>query len=143
MRVQDCYPGQPASRLSHRLPLSRQILQLSPTKAIWQYRQFYAGDYASAEQDFAQLAKSDRPWLAETAQYMLIRAALNKSSQNSVGEYGDFDITKLTARTLLRLRRWRKPICNTTRKACTPLPHTVCCVVSTGIYRRTAIGGVV
>ncbi|HII3143209.1 TPA: hypothetical protein ACY3HI_001534 [Citrobacter braakii] len=56
---------------------------------------FYAGDYASAEQDFAQLAKSDRPWLAETAQYMLIRAALNKSSQNSVGEYGDFDITKI------------------------------------------------
>ena len=56
---------------------------------------FYAGDYASAGQDFAQLAKSDRPWLAETAQYMLIRAALNKSSQNSVGEYGDFDITKI------------------------------------------------
>ena len=56
---------------------------------------FYAGDYASAEQDFAQLAKSDRPWLAETAQYMLIRAALNKSSQNSVGEYGDFDIAKI------------------------------------------------
>ncbi len=26
---------------------------------------------------------------------MLIRAALNKSSQNSVGEYGDFDITKI------------------------------------------------
>lgn len=56
---------------------------------------FYAGDYASAEQDFAQLAKSDRPWLAETAQYMLMRAALNKSSQNSVGEYGDFDIAKI------------------------------------------------
>lgn len=56
---------------------------------------FYAGDYASAEQDFAQLAKSDRPWLAETAQYMLMRTALNKSSQNSVGEYGDFDITKI------------------------------------------------
>ena len=56
---------------------------------------FYAGDYASAERDFAQLAKSDRPWLAETAQYMLMRTALNKSSQNSVGEYGDFDIAKI------------------------------------------------
>ncbi|MRD45607.1 hypothetical protein GH855_27770, partial [Bacillus thuringiensis] len=56
---------------------------------------FYAGDYASAERDFTQLAKSERPWLAETAQYMLMRAALNKSSQNSVGEYGDFDIAKI------------------------------------------------
>ncbi|WP_159121109.1 tetratricopeptide repeat protein [Citrobacter werkmanii] len=56
---------------------------------------FYAGDYASAERDFTQLAKSDRPWLAETAQYMLMRTALNKSSQNSVGEYGDFDIAKI------------------------------------------------
>ena len=56
---------------------------------------FYAGDYASAERDFTQLATSDRPWLAETAQYMLMRTALNKSSQNSVGEYGDFDIAKI------------------------------------------------
>ncbi|MFV4849797.1 hypothetical protein ACNJNU_09210 [Citrobacter freundii] len=56
---------------------------------------FYAGDYASAERDFTQLAKSERPWLAETAQYMLMRAALNKSSQNSAGEYGDFDIAKI------------------------------------------------
>lgn len=56
---------------------------------------FYAGDYANAERDFTQLAKSERPWLAETAQYMLMRAALNKSSQNSVGEYGDFDIAKI------------------------------------------------
>ncbi|HCJ6372094.1 hypothetical protein [Citrobacter sp. RHBSTW-00671] len=56
---------------------------------------FYAGDYVNAEQAFAQLAKSDRPWLAETAQYMLMRTALNKSSQNSVGEYGDFDITRI------------------------------------------------
>lgn len=56
---------------------------------------FYAGDYASAERDFTQLAKRERPWLAETAQYMLMRAALNKSSQNSVGEYGDFDIAKI------------------------------------------------
>lgn len=58
---------------------------------------FYAGDYASAERDFTQLAKSDRPWLAETAQYMLMRTALNKSSQNSVGEYGDFDIAKINS----------------------------------------------
>lgn len=56
---------------------------------------FYEGDYANAQQDFTQLATSDRPWLAETAQYMLMRTALNKSSQNSVGEYGDFDSAKI------------------------------------------------
>lgn len=56
---------------------------------------FYEGDYANAQQNFTQLATSDRPWLAETAQYMLMRTALNKSSQNSVGEYGDFDSAKV------------------------------------------------
>lgn len=56
---------------------------------------FYEGDYVNAEQNFTQLATSDRPWLAETAQYMLMRTALNKSSQNSVGEYGDFDIARI------------------------------------------------
>ncbi|MBJ4956461.1 hypothetical protein JGF37_16295 [Salmonella enterica subsp. enterica serovar Goldcoast] len=56
---------------------------------------FYAGDYVNAEHAFTELAKSDRPWLAETAQYMLMRTALNKSSQNSVGEYGDFDIARI------------------------------------------------
>lgn len=56
---------------------------------------FYAGEYESATQAFTSLLKSDRPWLAETAQYMLMRTALNKSSQNSVGEYGDFDIARI------------------------------------------------
>lgn len=56
---------------------------------------FYGGDYPNAEQDFSTLTQSDRPWLAEAAQYMLIRTALNKSSQNSVGEYGDFDIARI------------------------------------------------
>lgn len=56
---------------------------------------FYAGDYDTATQEFTQLIDCDRPWLAETAQYMLMRTALNKSSQNSVGQYGDFDIARI------------------------------------------------
>ncbi|QLY38107.1 hypothetical protein HV164_16975 [Citrobacter freundii] len=56
---------------------------------------FYEGDYVTAEQDFTQLATSSSPWLAETVQYMLMRTALNRSSQNSVGEYGDFDSAKI------------------------------------------------
>lgn len=56
---------------------------------------FYAGDYTGADGAFTSLVDSDRPWLAETASYMLMRTALNKSSQNSTGEYGDFDIARI------------------------------------------------
>jgi len=56
---------------------------------------FYAGDYAGADRAFTSLVDSDRPWLAETASYMLMRTALNKSSQNRTGEYGDFDIHRI------------------------------------------------
>lgn len=56
---------------------------------------FYAGDYDGADRAFTLLVDSDRPWLAETANYMLMRTALNKSSQNSTGEYGDFDIDRI------------------------------------------------
>ncbi|QLS07175.1 hypothetical protein HV327_16975 [Citrobacter freundii] len=56
---------------------------------------FYEGDYVAAEQNFTQLATSSSPWLAETAQYMLMRTALNRSSQNSIGQFGDFDIAKI------------------------------------------------
>ncbi|WP_086871171.1 hypothetical protein [Kosakonia pseudosacchari] len=56
---------------------------------------FYAGDYAAAAQAFTALASSPQPWLAETASYMLMRTALNASSANANGEYGDFDVTKV------------------------------------------------
>ncbi|WBU48317.1 hypothetical protein PF050_17885 [Kosakonia pseudosacchari] len=56
---------------------------------------FYAGDYAAAAQAFTSLASSPQPWLAETASYMLMRTALNASSANANGEYGDFDVTKV------------------------------------------------
>ncbi|HHJ4285631.1 TPA: hypothetical protein ACQJMO_003275 [Klebsiella quasipneumoniae] len=56
---------------------------------------FYGGNFTAATQDFTLLLESKQPWLAETAQYMLMRTALNKSSQNSVGQYGDFDIAHI------------------------------------------------
>lgn len=56
---------------------------------------FYAGDYVAAAQDFTVLTSSPQPWLAETASYMLMRTALNASSANANGEYGDFDVTKV------------------------------------------------
>lgn len=58
---------------------------------------FYGGNYPTAAQDFTRLLESKQSWLAETAQYMLMRTALNKSSQNSVGQYGDFDIARINS----------------------------------------------
>lgn len=54
---------------------------------------FYGGDYDAATQNFSILLAGNQPWLKETAQYMLMRAALNKSSQHSTGQYGEFDIS--------------------------------------------------
>lgn len=56
---------------------------------------FYEANYKGAEQAFNQLLNSDRPWLAETAHYMLMRTALNRSSQYSVGNYGDFVLDRI------------------------------------------------
>ncbi|HEY4468715.1 MAG TPA: hypothetical protein VGN53_13415 [Klebsiella sp.] len=63
---------------------------------------FYGGDYDAATQDFTLLRDGKQPWLAETAQYMLMRTALNKSSQNSVGQYGDFDIANINRQDALQ-----------------------------------------
>lgn len=57
--------------------------------------QFYAGNYAAAGQGFTALSTNPQPWIAETASYMLMRNALNASSENANGEYGDFDVTKV------------------------------------------------
>lgn len=82
--------------------ISESLTTLAPESSSVSYRtyltgaaHFYAGEYAAAEQDFTPLVNSDRPWLAETAQYMLMRTALNKSAENSTGQYGDFDIQRI------------------------------------------------
>lgn len=56
---------------------------------------FYQGDYPAATAEFTALQQAKQPWVAETASYMLMRTALNQSSQNASGEYGDFDVTKI------------------------------------------------
>ncbi len=66
---------------------------------------FYSGDYDTASQDFTLLQESQQPWLMETAQYMLMRTALNQSSQNSVGQYGDFDIARINHEDALRAQK--------------------------------------
>ena len=56
---------------------------------------FYDGDYDAATQNFSIPLAGNQPWLKETAQYMLMRVALNKSSQHSTGQYGEFDISMI------------------------------------------------
>lgn len=56
---------------------------------------FYQGDYPAAVQTFTALQTAKQPWVAETASYMLMRTALNQSSENANGEYGDFDVKKI------------------------------------------------
>lgn len=56
---------------------------------------FYQGNYPAAAQIFTALQTAKQPWVAETASYMQMRTALNQSSQNANGEYGDFDVKKI------------------------------------------------
>lgn len=51
-------------------------------------RYFYAEDFASARQQFAEVGQSVR-WLADTAGYMQFRTALAESTKHSIGKYGD------------------------------------------------------
>nr|WP_197094791.1 hypothetical protein [Erwinia sorbitola] len=65
---------------------------------------FYQGSYPDATQAFTALQTAKQKWVAETASYMLMRTALNQSSENASGEYGDFDVKKIdkNAATLAR-----------------------------------------
>ncbi|EFE08448.1 hypothetical protein [Citrobacter youngae] len=56
---------------------------------------FYDQNYEGAEHDFTIVLHNGSPWLMETAQYMLMRTALNKSSKYSDGQYGDFNIDNI------------------------------------------------
>lgn len=68
--------------------------------------QFYLGNYALAGQLFTALKTSDQPWLNETATYMLMRTALNQSSEKSSGEYGEFDVDKIDKAAATEALAW-------------------------------------
>lgn len=82
--------------------IAESLATLAPDSAALQYKTyltgaayFYAGEYARAEQAFTSLLESVSPWLAETAQYMLMRTALNASAENASGQYGYFEIEQI------------------------------------------------
>lgn len=64
-------------------------------------RNFYIGNYEQAQQQWLSLKDSSQSWLSETSSYMLMRNALNKSSQNAEGEYGYFDVQKIDRHSAL------------------------------------------
>ena len=65
---------------------------------------FYAGDYDVASSLFNELSQSQQPWLAETSSYMLMRTALNRSTADAVGEYGDFDASHINKESAQQAR---------------------------------------
>ena len=67
---------------------------------------FYQGDYAPAAAIFTRLKDSPQPWLAETATYMLMRTALNQSTANASGEYGEFMVLKVDKAAADRAQAW-------------------------------------
>lgn len=67
---------------------------------------FYGGKYAQAEPLWLSLHESQQPWLAQASSYMLIRNALNTSSQNATGEYGDFDVNRVDPQAAKLALKW-------------------------------------
>lgn len=67
---------------------------------------FYAGHYAEAEPQWLALRESQQLWLAEASDYMLLRNALNTSSQKAVGEYGDFDVSNVDPQAAKQALKW-------------------------------------
>lgn len=56
---------------------------------------FYNANFSTATKIYSVLTNVDQAWLKETAQYMLIRSALNEAYQSGVGKYGDLEHDKL------------------------------------------------
>ncbi|WMY76065.1 hypothetical protein RHD99_09065 [Buttiauxella selenatireducens] len=90
---------------------------------------FYAGQYDAAQQAWMSLKDSSQPWLAETSSYMLIRNALNKSSQNATGEYGDFDVDKIDRESAMQAGQW-------TQNYLQHWPEGLYAASATGLLRR-------
>lgn len=55
---------------------------------------FYRGNFSDAEAKFIALKQSSQSWVAETAQYMLFRIALNQIVADAVDDMGMFDSAK-------------------------------------------------
>lgn len=75
------------------------VMASKPGQEFLRYAQasdaFYADDFAAARDGYAGLAKADDPWVKEIAAYMLIRTEYAAAQVATVGEYGDFDNTKV------------------------------------------------
>lgn len=67
---------------------------------------FYAGQYEQSRQLWLSLKDISQPWLSETSSYMLMRNALNKSSQNAKGEFGYFEVEKIDRNAALEALQW-------------------------------------
>lgn len=58
-------------------------------------RALYLGQFAEAQQHLQTLGDSRQPWLAETADYLLIRVGLQQAQATAFDEYGFYDPHKV------------------------------------------------
>lgn len=56
---------------------------------------FYNGDYATAKKIYLALTQVNDGWLRETANYMLVRTAINQTFNSAKNEYGDLELSKV------------------------------------------------
>lgn len=98
-------PAERTELATERLRLLRGESAISPATVptaqaapLWQYltaaRAFYDGRFAEALTAFRTLSQANQPWIAETAQYMVLRTLLNQSMEGAHDEYGFVDIRK-------------------------------------------------
>ncbi len=64
--------------------------------------QFYTGEWDASRPAFAALRTAKEPWVAETATYMLARVELNAAIAPALGEYGDFERSKVDLAAVTR-----------------------------------------
>lgn len=69
---------------------------------------FYQGDYPEANRGYTALVAASQPWVSETARYMLMRTALNHSTQNATDEYGFFNNQAIDAAAVQQARDYAK-----------------------------------
>lgn len=88
-----CTSDQPAASVIDKSSLSSE-LAISFANYLEAAQAFYQGNFAQAQQQFTELAKSPQAWLAETARYMQARTALNQAQVDIIDEYGYADLDK-------------------------------------------------
>ncbi|MEZ6875699.1 hypothetical protein [Enterobacter sp. KBR-315C3_2022] len=93
-------------KLISELPLPENSVAAQYRDYLLGANSFYTGSYLTAKEFFTKLKDAKHPWLAETATYMLMRTALNQSSEHANGRYGEFTVNNISGDAALEALSW-------------------------------------